>query len=118
MSAVYPFHQDYMHNLRNAPHGQPRFLIRVGQIKASRLHHHEFGELSMFVEGDGFESINGVRHRIRPGTVSFVLPSHMHMIDSNPAQPLSKYCCCFDMQLLFGSGDDDDLSRLLYSVGT
>ncbi|MDF2714377.1 MAG: transcriptional regulator, AraC family, partial [Paenibacillus sp.] len=113
----YPFHQDFMHNVKNTPKGQPRFAMALTSIRTYRLHYHEFGELALFIDGTGFQSINGVRHRVQAGTVSLVLPSQMHVIDSDPEHPVRKYGCCFDMQLVFGSGDDNDLSHLLYGVG-
>lgn len=113
---IYPFYQDYMHKMEDAPRGQPRLLIDKVTVQASKLHHHSFGELSLFVGGSGFESIDGVRQPVRAGTASLVMPFHMHVIEVE--QPLHKYRCCFDLQLLFGMGDDDDLSGLLYGVGT
>lgn len=113
-----PFFQDVMSATKDTRQGQPRFYVGMSTVRSSRLHYHEFGELSLFVEGNGSELINGVRHRIQPGTVSLVLPSHMHVIDSDPEYPLRKYSVCFDMRLVFGLGDDDDFSSLLYGVGT
>ncbi|MEF3311078.1 AraC family transcriptional regulator [Paenibacillus sp. GYB004] len=114
---ILPEYQDHIGGLAMTPDGQQRFFINVGSVAHSHLHHHDFAELSFFVEGSGAESINGVEHRIRPGTASFLLPNHMHKLDSDPDRTFTKYRCMFDMPILFGVHEDPEFSRLVYGIG-
>ncbi|GAA3404468.1 AraC family transcriptional regulator [Paenibacillus hodogayensis] len=114
----YPEYQDHIGGLPMSADGQQRFFINVGEVVYTPLHHHDYAELSYFVEGNGTESINGAVHRIRPGTVSFLLPHHMHKLESDSERPMTKYRCMFDLPLLFGDREDPEFSRLLYGIGT
>ncbi|MEF3301564.1 AraC family transcriptional regulator [Paenibacillus sp. GYB003] len=115
---IFPEYQEHIGGLPAAADGRHRFFINIGTLTGSPLHHHDYAELSYFVEGTGTESINGVTHRIRPGTASFLLPHHMHMLESDPGQTMRKYRCMFDLQLLFGDREDAEFSRLVYAIGT
>ncbi|WP_158301751.1 AraC family transcriptional regulator [Paenibacillus mesophilus] len=115
---IYPEYQEHIGGLKMTADGKQRFFINVGTVTQSALHHHDYAELSYYVEGTGSESINGVAHRIRPGTASFLLPHHMHKLESDPGLTMRKYRCMFDLPLLFGEHEDSEFSRLLYGIGT
>ncbi|MDF2960174.1 MAG: transcriptional regulator, AraC family [Paenibacillus sp.] len=55
------------------------------------------------IEGEGFEIINGVRHLMRPGTFTFLLPYQIHELYTESVVPLRLYNCMFDMDLLYHS---------------
>lgn len=115
---LYPEHQVGMKGIENvSAEGKIRFFIRSAMIKDVRPHHHDFVEFTYFAKGSGFQIINGVRHPFNPGTVSFTLPHHIHSVESTSDKSSLKYCCFFDLQLLFGTQDDSELSRLLYGIG-
>jgi mannose-6-phosphate isomerase-like protein (cupin superfamily) len=57
MHSSFPFHI----SLNHLEHGFP-------------AHRHDFLEFSYVVEGMGTETVNGVAHRMEPGTFTFVLP--------------------------------------------
>lgn len=111
-------YQGDIDDIPRMPGTRERFGIYDTNVSHTQLHYHDYVELSYFTGGSGFETINGVRHQLRPGTVSFLLPNHMHTIQSAPGQLVYKYCCMFDVQLLFGYQEDEEFSRLLYSIGT
>ncbi len=80
------------------------------------LHHHNFAELSLVLAGTGTEILNGKPHRFKRGTVSFLLPHHIHEIQLD--QPnVHKYNCMFDVQLLFSSPSDRELANTLLQTG-
>lgn len=115
------FYLEYQGDIDDIPRfreTQERFGIYQTNVTRTNLHYHDYAEISYFTGGSGFETINGVRHQLRQGTVSFLLPNHMHSISSAPGQQVSKYCCMFDVQLLFGHQEDRKFSSLLDSIGT
>ncbi|MEF3308056.1 AraC family transcriptional regulator [Paenibacillus sp. GYB004] len=115
------FYLEYQGDIDDIPRfreTQERFGILHTNVSRTELHYHDYAELSYFTGGNGYETINGVRHLLRQGTVSFLLPNHMHSISSAPGQHVSKYCCLFDIQLVFGQQEDSEFSRLLDSIGT
>lgn len=81
------------------------------------LHHHDFAELFFVYDGEGEESINGTRHALKPGTVSFLLPHHLHEFRSSAARPVRMYCCMFDINVLYGSRFDFELAGRLLQTG-
>ncbi|RKN81989.1 AraC family transcriptional regulator [Paenibacillus ginsengarvi] len=115
------FYLEYQGDIDDIPRfreTQERFGIYQTNVSQTNLHYHDYAEISYFTGGSGFETINGVRHQLRQGTVSFLLPNHMHSISGAPGQQVSKYCCMFDVQLLFGHQEDREFSSLLDSIGT
>lgn len=82
------------------------------------LHHHEFAELYFVYEGTGTELVNGRKHDIKPGTVSFLLPHHLHEMRSSRDNPVRMYCCMFDINVLYDSRFDLELAGRLLKTGT
>jgi AraC-like DNA-binding protein len=97
--------------------GQPRFYVDNVTVFKSCLQYHNHVEISFFLGGEGYERINSVRHCLKPGTMSLVLPHQIHYVEFNREKPVQKYRCFFDLDLLFRRGDDDDLSQLLFGIG-
>lgn len=102
--------------------GYPRYLTEYPNVrttfpfymKAERpalshitSHRHDFLELSLMVEGRGVETINGVRHPLKPGTMMFLLPYQIHEIRYDQTVRPMLYTCNFDMELLFGANEGD-----------
>lgn len=82
-----------------------------------KLHAHDFAELSLVIRGNGTEILNGHRHHLQRGTVSILLPSHMHEIHGSPVDPVVKYCCMFETCILFGNLHESALARELLFEG-
>ncbi|TMV49466.1 helix-turn-helix domain-containing protein [Paenibacillus mesophilus] len=94
----------------------PMFVVK-GRITSNiPLHHHNFAELSLVVEGSGTEIINGKPHPFQKGSVSFLLPHHIHEVQLNSPTAI-KYNCMFDLHLLFLSPSDRDLANALLKTG-
>lgn len=113
---AYPVYQD---SLTHAQFGKSRLPLFVVHSTLSRhypLHHHNFAELSLVIEGDGTEIVNGKPHRFRRGTVTFLLPHHIHEIRLNSPSAI-KYNCMFDLNLLFLSPSDRELANALLKTG-
>lgn len=98
--------------------GQFPFYIGKHSVCTTPMHHHGFVELSFVMEGSGTEKINGMEHSLQPGTVTFLLPHHIHEISCSKGQTVSKYCCMFDIHLLFGSSYHSSLYGYLHRIGT
>lgn len=98
--------------------GQLPFYCMFNLIKNDiLLHHHDYLELSYVINGYGSETLNGITHQIKPGSISFLLPHHIHEIHSNPQNPLQLFCCMFDISLIFESPTDAELGRILLQTG-
>lgn len=115
----YPVYQD---TIERIPFNRDQLPFYIGLHNVQHitpLHHHDFVELTYVYEGTGHEIINGRKHILQPGTASFLLPHHMHEVhSSSPTKPVKKFCCMFDMQLLFGSAYDSQLAEQVYKIGT
>ncbi|MDF2720037.1 MAG: AraC family transcriptional regulator, partial [Paenibacillus sp.] len=66
--------------------------------------------------GTGTEILNGKPHRFKRGTVSFLLPHHIHEIRLD-TPTVHKYNCMFDIQLLFLSSSDQEFGNYLLQTG-
>lgn len=80
-------------------------------------HRHDFFELSLVLQGEGVENINGSEHQMKPGTLSFLLPHQIHAIRCNENSDLRIYCCMFDMDILIDSRLDTGLCSMLFGSG-
>ncbi|CAM3546490.1 AraC family transcriptional regulator [Marinicrinis lubricantis] len=94
----------------------PIFILEKHMTRNYPLHHHNFAELSLVVDGTGTEILNGRPHRFKRGTVSFLLPHHMHEIQLEQS-PVHKFNCMFDLQLLFTNPLDRSLAHSLLKTG-
>ncbi|GGD50987.1 AraC family transcriptional regulator [Paenibacillus nasutitermitis] len=111
----YPEYQDVVGNYTP---GQLPCYISINTIAStSELHHHDFAELSLVIEGTGTETINGIEHEMKTGTASFLLPHHIHEIHAAPKAGIRAYCCMFDMRLLMESSTHTELGTLLLRSG-
>ncbi|MCD9025160.1 AraC family transcriptional regulator [Cohnella silvisoli] len=105
-------------NYPNLKKGQLPFYCLTNLLKDDiPLHHHDFLELSFVMNGYGTETLNGITHELKPGSISFLLPHHIHEIHTNPQAPLQLFCCMFDISLIFESTTDADLGRILLQAG-
>jgi len=90
------------------------FHISLNQLnRGYPSHRQDFLELSYVVEGWGTETVNGVVHRMQPGTFTFVLPYQIHEISTDAGSPLLLYNCMFGMDLLAEQQNDTGLNPLL-----
>ena len=114
--ATFPRYQDTPAHAQYGKSSLPIMLSRYVLKQDYPLHSHHFAELSLVIEGKGTEIVNGKEHRFRRGTVSFLLPHHMHEIRlDHPA--VQKYNCMFDINLLYQCPSDRDLANLLLTTG-
>ncbi|GGD72980.1 AraC family transcriptional regulator [Paenibacillus nasutitermitis] len=105
-------------NYSSLEKGQLPFYCLSNLLKEDiPLHHHDFLELSLVMNGRGTETLNGITHELKPGSISFLLPHHIHEIHTNPEAPLHLFCCMFDISLIFESTTDAQLGRILLQVG-
>lgn len=76
-------------------------------------HHHDYLEISYVIEGDGAERINGSRHPMKPGTLSFIQPNDIHELYTTPGSVLTLYNLRFSRELFAELESKSELRRLL-----
>ncbi|MDF2653390.1 MAG: transcriptional regulator, AraC family, partial [Paenibacillus sp.] len=114
---VYPLYEDFVASVKMKKEKLP-FYISIHHVNKTPLHHHDCVELTFVLEGSGTEIINGTKHLLQTDAASFLLPHHMHEIECEPGQPVVKYCCMFDINMLLGSSYESELSSLLFQIGS
>lgn len=92
------------------------FHLTVNELtRPFPAHRHDFLECSLVLEGEGWEVVNGIRHRMSPGTFTFLLPFQVHELGVAPGQVLRLYNCMFDREwLTFGMNGGGLLGKLLF----
>jgi AraC-like DNA-binding protein len=100
-------HPDYLFEYPNMDSSFPFYMKRKQQL-FTPPHRHDFLELSLVLEGQGSETINGVQHEMKPGTMILLLPYQVHEIHASPNQPLLLYILNFDLKLLLDAEDHDE----------
>ncbi len=106
----------YPRYLKSYPNMDTSFPFHISKNSLSQgypAHRHDFLEFSYVIEGSGWESINGHKHAMAPGTFTFVLPYQIHELFSDGSEPLILYNCMFSMDLLFEPGKAEGLIGLL-----
>lgn len=114
---IYPLYQDILTHDHFGKSKMPIFIVEKWMGHSFPLHHHNFAELSLVVEGTGTEILNGNPHRFRRGTVTFLLPHHIHEIVLDHPK-VHKYNCMFELSLLFLNPFDRDLTNRLLRIGS
>ncbi|MDR6881203.1 AraC family transcriptional regulator [Bacillus sp. 3255] len=107
---------DYLKTYPNMHSAFPLHLSKNTLEHGFRAHRHDFLEFSYVIEGTGSESVNDVKHDMKTGTFTFVLPYQVHEIFTDPGQKLVLYNCMFPMDMLMESGNDPGLSGLLNDI--
>ncbi|WP_158301979.1 AraC family transcriptional regulator [Paenibacillus mesophilus] len=98
---TFPIFQDSL-RLNKFKKGElPLFITHYSMGHGYPNHHHEFAEMSLVTAGQGTEIVNGVEHRLKPGSICLLPPYHLHALKLDAQQPLQKFCCMFDMNLMF-----------------
>lgn len=63
-------------------------------------HRHDFLELSLIMDGEGYEIINGKEHPMKAGTCALFLPYQFHEIHTTSQRPLKLFNVMFDLGFL------------------
>ncbi|WP_409342627.1 AraC family transcriptional regulator [Paenibacillus sp. MBLB4367] len=79
-------------------------------------HHHQFYELSFYVQGSALDLVNGQMIRASRGTVICKLPHRIHESRVEKGQTYSKYTLMFDVDILLESEIDSGMRRFYYFV--
>ncbi|MDF2713093.1 MAG: AraC family transcriptional regulator [Paenibacillus sp.] len=90
------------------PRGLPLNLFLTQGVRHYPAHRHDCLELSLVYDGEGYQEINGVKHEMRAGTFTFLLPHQIHEIFTVSPMPLKMYNCMFDLRYLFRTPEDED----------
>ncbi|MFD0715682.1 AraC family transcriptional regulator [Paenibacillus sp. GCM10027626] len=83
------------------------YSIKIETVTNVIPHRHDFLEFILVLEGSGEQIINGIRHRMEPGTLIFLLPYQFHAIQCEPGTRMLLYICNFDLELLFHSREGE-----------
>ncbi|RKN71900.1 AraC family transcriptional regulator [Paenibacillus ginsengarvi] len=113
---AYPRYQDSLSHEHYGKSKLPLFVVLSNLERSYPLHYHNFAELSMVIEGTGTEIVGGTPHVFREGTVTFLLPHHIHEIRLSSPKAL-KYNIMFDLNMLFLSPSDRELANALLKTG-
>lgn len=68
-------------------------------------HRHNYVEFMYVVKGSGYETVNNVRHELKPGTFSIMLPYQVHSLYYESGDPLSIYVGAIGLDILLGTQD-------------
>jgi len=80
-------------------------------------HRHNYIEFSYVIRGNGTESVNGILHPLTPGTFSLLLPSQVHALHSDAANPITFYVGGISLEKVFGSDETGGgIERLLLNA--
>ena len=72
---------------------------KAQQVRRVDVHWHDYYELVYVSGGTASHVINGVEHRISPGSVSLLTPADFHEIRTDSEEPLACYNVVIDAQL-------------------
>lgn len=112
--APFPTVRTWADNTRYGKLDQIPFHLEVYKVNRMFPHRHEYLELSLVLEGNNRQIINGVDYPLKPGTLTFLLPYQTHEMPYGLA-PVRLYNCMFDLDFLFrSSGGSTGLKRLLF----
>lgn len=100
---MYP---EYLFEYPNMNASFPFFMKRKLQLKTPS-HRHDFVELTLVLNGQGTETINGATHDMLPGIIVLLLPYQVHEIVSDPNDPLDLYICNFPLDVILELGELD-----------
>ena len=72
---------------------------KAQQVRRVDVHWHDYYELVYVSGGTASHVINGVEHRVSPGSVSLLTPADFHEIRTDSEEPLTCYNVVIDAQL-------------------
>ncbi|MCQ6558519.1 AraC family transcriptional regulator [Paenibacillus mendelii] len=88
--------------------------LTTGQLTAVLPHHHQFYEISFYVQGSALDVVDGQIIKASRGTVICKLPHRIHETRIVERQPYTKFSLMFDMDILLESGMEYELKRYFY----
>lgn len=64
------------------------FAIQVPELQRSDVHWHDYYELGVVLDGEAEHVVNGVRHRVDPGSAFLLSPADFHAFEPTGERPL------------------------------
>ncbi len=96
-----------MHNLTTSA---ATFHMALHELKSDvAMHWHDFYELSLVIEGEGSQVLNGVEEPLKRGVLLLLTPADFHEVRNKPGDALKKFNVIFSHELL-----DDRVKLLLF----
>jgi AraC-like DNA-binding protein len=112
--SLFPTIRTWADNSRIKNLGDFPFYIGIYPAYQMQPHRHEYLELSLIIEGNNRQIINGKEYIMKPGTLTFLLPYQVHEMPYS-SNRVMLYNCMFDLQFLFrSSGVKTGLNELLF----
>lgn len=102
------------------PYGiSPKFPFHIKLVdrlgRHFSAHRHDFLELSLVLDGDGYQMIDGERYPMSRGTLMFLLPYQIQEMITLSKESLRLYNCMFDLNFLsLPGGGKKGLEKLLF----
>ncbi len=84
--------------------------------KCIPLHSHDFIEMAFVLSGFGKEVINGMEHELKSGSLSILLPWHLHEIMPDAKNPLVMITCSFKLEMFINKNNFFELNDLLFDI--
>jgi AraC-like DNA-binding protein len=79
-------------------------------------HRHDYIEISFLIEGNGYEILNGDKHKIEAGTFSIILPYQIHELICESENPIRIYNICISLEAFLKYSDANALfNNILFS---
>ncbi|WP_127579742.1 AraC family transcriptional regulator [Paenibacillus koleovorans] len=98
---TFPIFQDNL-GLHQFKKGElPLFATHFRLMHGYPNHHHEFVEISFVTQGEGTGIINGIEYPLTKGSISLLLPHHLHAMRLEAGASIEKFTVMFDVNLLF-----------------
>ncbi|WP_409342377.1 AraC family transcriptional regulator [Paenibacillus sp. MBLB4367] len=110
-----PEYVDVMEEVKRFQPEIPFYMFHYSLDYRYPHHYHDFAELMFITDGEGTEILNGRVHRLSAGSITFLLPHHLHEIV--PKTPLLTYCCMFDLKMFYDSPLDTEIMKYLFRAG-
>lgn len=104
---------DYIEHYPNMHTAFPLHLSINRLDNGYPAHRHDYLELSYVIAGEGTETINGVTHPMKPGTLSFIRPYQIHELFTSPGRTLILYNIRFSDGLFAELEGKGELRKLL-----
>lgn len=84
--------------------------------KCIPLHSPNYIEMAFILSGYGKEIINGIEHELKSGSLSILLPWHLHEIIPDAKNPLEMITCGFKLEMFINKNNFFELNDLLFDI--
>lgn len=94
------------------------YCLRIDKLQSKIFPRgHDFIEFNLTIKGECTEIVNGMEHKLRPGTFTIFFPHQIHSINCSQDNVVNMYVGGFGLDILFDTSEANyTLSQLLLSI--